>query len=56
VQLAGGRTIRAAHTDTRFTAAVHLATDRVAHAVGRALKRRRERTGRTRPWESPPEA
>lgn len=56
VHLAGGKTIRAGHADTRFTAAINLATDRVAYAVGRALKRRRDRTARTRPWESEPEA
>lgn len=56
VQLAGGRVVRAGHTDTRLMAAAALATDRVAYAVGRALKRRRKRTARQRPWESEPAA
>ncbi|MCY2992158.1 MAG: hypothetical protein NTY19_30395 [Planctomycetota bacterium] len=54
VQLAGGKMIRVSHAETRFTATVNLAADRVAHAVGRALKRGRKRTARTRPWESEP--
>ncbi len=54
VQLAGGKMIRVSHADTRFTAAINLAADRVAYAVGRALKRRRKRTARMRPWESEP--
>ena len=52
VQLAGGRVIRAGHSDTRLLAAVALATDRAAYAVGRALKRRRKRTERTRLWDA----
>ena len=56
VQLAGGKVIRAGHSDTQLMAAVGLATDRVAYAVGRALKRQRKRTARTRPWNSEPAA
>jgi hypothetical protein len=44
------------HSDTQLMAAIGLATDRVVYAVGRALKRQRKRTARTRPWESEPSA
>lgn len=56
VQLAGGKMIRVSQADARFTSAINLAADRVAYAVSRALKRRRKRTARTRPWESEPAA
>ena len=56
VQLAGGKVIRAGHSDTQLMAAIGLATDRVSYAVGCALKRRRRRSVRARPWESEPAA
>lgn len=56
VQLAGGKVIRAGHSDPQLMAAIGLATDRVSYAVGRALKRRRKRNTRARLWDSEPEA
>ena len=50
VQLHRGGTVRVGQTDADLIAAVNVATDRVSHAVMRKLERRRNRTGRTKPW------
>jgi putative sigma-54 modulation protein len=52
VQLAKGRTIRSGNTNTHLVAAVYFATDRAAHAVQRALERRRKRARQKRTWDS----
>jgi putative sigma-54 modulation protein len=48
VQLNRGATIRSEYTDTTFTAAINLATNRVTHAVSRFLERRKRSTRRMR--------
>jgi putative sigma-54 modulation protein len=48
VQLSQGATVRSECTDTNFTAAIHLATDRVTHTVSRVLERRKQSVRRTR--------
>lgn len=52
VQLVRGKTIRTKRSDVDVIAAINLAADRVTHAVGREVERRRKRTGRQRPWEA----
>jgi ribosome-associated translation inhibitor RaiA len=52
VQFVRGKTIRTKRSDADLIAALNLAADRVTHAVGRELERRRKRTGRQRPWAS----
>jgi ribosome-associated translation inhibitor RaiA len=50
VRLDRGGTLRSGRTEADLIAAIHLATDRVTHAVGRRLERRRKRALRMKSW------
>jgi putative sigma-54 modulation protein len=50
VRLDRGGMLRSGRTEPNVIAAIHLAADRVTHAVGRRLERRRKRASRMKSW------